>query len=217
MYKLLVFDWDGTLMDSQQEIVSCFQAAARDVNLTVPSVEQVRNVIGLGMFEAVHAIYPSLDTREAQQAFVERYRVYYFSSEKAPSRLFDGVADMLHALVEQGYFVSVATGKGRRGLNDVLQRTKLDRLFHYTRCVDEAHSKPHPQMLLDTMDYLGIQAHEALMIGDTEYDLQMAANAAVDGVAVSCGAHDKNRLIKHNPRVCLAQTRDLEAWLSGIA
>ncbi len=214
MRKLLVFDWDGTLMDSQQEIIHCFQLAAKDVDLLVPTNEQVRNVIGLGMFEAVSMVFPALNSPELQQAFVERYRYYYFSTGKPNSLLFDGVYGMLNALRDEGYFLTVATGKGRRGLNDVLKRTKLVDLFHYTRCVDEANSKPHPQMLLDTMDYLGVEANETLMIGDTEYDLQMATNAQVDSVAVCCGAHEKSRLIKHNPLVCLNETKELGLWLS---
>lgn len=200
-------------MDSQQEIVSCFQAAAKDIGLPIPSVDKVHNVIGLGMFEAVQGIFPDLDNRTAQQSFIESYRHYYFSPDKPPSNLFEGVNEMVHSLADKGYFMAVATGKGRRGLDESLKRTGLDAIFHFTRCVDEAHSKPHPQMLLDTMDYLGVESHESLMIGDTEYDLQMATNAKVHSVAVACGAHDKSRLIKHNPQVCLAQTRELEDWL----
>jgi phosphoglycolate phosphatase len=122
---------------------------------------------------------------------------------------------MLQSLSDQEYFLAVATGKGRRGLDESLQRTGLDQLFHFTRCVDEAHSKPHPQMLLDTMDYLGVTAEETLMIGDTEYDLQMATNAKVDSAAVCCGAHEKSRLLKHNPKVCLEHSRELETWLKN--
>ncbi len=214
MRKLLVFDWDGTLMDSQQEIIHCFQSAAEDVDLEIPSSEQVRNVIGLGMYEAIYMIFPALNTTELQRAFIERYRHYYFSSDKPKSLLFEGVYDMLNVLRDEGYFLTVATGKGRRGLNDALQRTGLDKLFHYTRCVDEANSKPHPQMLLDTMDYLGVEASETLMIGDTEYDLEMATNAQVDSVGVCCGAHEKNRLIKHHPLVCLDETKEFGMWLS---
>jgi len=213
MYKLLVFDWDGTLMDSQQEIVSCFQAAAKDVGLHIPTADEVHNVIGLGMFEAVHGIFPELDSKESQQAFIERYRFYYFSPDKLPSVLFEGVDKMIRSLSDKGYFMAVATGKGRRGLDESLKRTGFDEIFHYTRCVDEAHSKPHPQMILDIMDYLGVETEDTLMIGDTEYDLQMATNANVHSVAVACGAHDKDRLFKHNPQVCLEQTKELEAWL----
>jgi len=214
-FELLVFDWDGTLMDSQHEIISCFQWATRDLSMNVPTENEIRNIIGLGMFQAIQAIFPELDTVEKQSPLVEQYRHYYFSPEKPPAHLFDGVFEMLTELQRQGYFLAVATGKGRRGLDQVLARTKLDEVFHYTRCVDEAHSKPHPQMLLDVMDYLGVDDQSTLMIGDTEYDLQMASNASVKSVAVSCGAHEKERLMMHNPLTCLNWPHELENWLSS--
>ena len=215
-YKLLVFDWDGTLMDSQQEIITCFRRAAEDAQFTVPSADAVRNVIGLGMREAVDAVFPEIQSEEDISRFIEHYRHHYFSPDKTHSELYDGVYDMLRSLMEQDYFLSVATGKGRNGLNAALKRTALDEVFHYTRCVDEAPSKPHPQMLEDSMDYLGVEPHETLMIGDTEYDLQMAANAGVDSVGVHCGAHAPERLQKHNPKICFENTCELEDWLASL-
>ncbi|MDH3326219.1 MAG: HAD-IA family hydrolase [Gammaproteobacteria bacterium] len=215
-YKLLVFDWDGTLMDSQQEIISCFQLAAKDMQIALPAVETVRNVIGLGMREAVLGVFPEVTTEDEISTFIDHYRHHYFSPDKPPSLLYDGVFDMLQSLMAQDYFLSVATGKGRNGLNAALKRTTLDKVFHYTRCVDEAPSKPHPQMLEDSMDYFGVEPHETLMIGDTEYDLQMATNAGVDSVGVHCGAHEPERLQKHNPQICFENTNELEAWLSGL-
>ena len=147
--KLLVFDWDGTLMDSQQEIISCFQWACRDLGMEQPTAGDIKNIIGLGMREAIARLFPELHTAERQADVVERYRHYYFSPQKPPSALFDGVFDMLKSLQEQDYLLAVATGKGRRGLDGVLQQTGLDEVFHFSRCVDEAHSKPHPQMLED--------------------------------------------------------------------
>ncbi|MDX1811622.1 MAG: HAD-IA family hydrolase [Gammaproteobacteria bacterium] len=215
-FELLVFDWDGTLMDSQQEIISCFQWATRDLEMRIPTDLEIRNIIGLGMFQAIQALFPELDTTDKQQTLVDRYRHYYFSPQKPPSELFEGVFDMLNNLQAQGYFLAVATGKGRRGLDQVLERTKLDKVFHYTRCVDEAHSKPHPQMLLDVMDYLGVDNKSTLMIGDTEYDLLMASNANVQSAAVTCGAHEKHRLLQHDPLVCMNSPHELEQWLSNL-
>ena len=214
-FQLLVFDWDGTLMDSQQEIISCFQWASRDLKLKVPSADQIRNIIGLGMKQAIEVLFPEMDSINAQQSLIEQYRHYYFSPQKPPAELFEGVYDMLVSLQQQDYFLAVATGKGRRGLDQVLEQTMLDKVFHYTRCVDEAFSKPHPQMLQDTMDYLGVDASQTLMIGDTEYDLIMANNAGVKSVGVACGAHDKERLLSHNPLVCLDMSHELENWLDN--
>lgn len=214
-FELLVFDWDGTLMDSQQEIVSCFQWATRDLGMRVPAVDEIRNIIGLGMFQAIHTLFPELDSESKQKAVVDQYRYYYFSPEKPPATLFEGVVEMLNKLSAQGYLLSVATGKGRRGLDQALARTGLNEIFHFTRCVDEAHSKPHPQMLEDTMEYLGVDPQATLMIGDTEYDLLMAKNAGVQSVAVTCGAHEKARLLQHTPLVCMDQTSELEIWLNN--
>ena len=214
--KLLVFDWDGTLMDSQQEIISCFQWACRDLGMQHPSASDIKNIIGLGMREAITRLFPELDTPERQADVVERYRYYYFSPQKPPSALFDGVFEMLKSLQAQDYLLAVATGKGRRGLDGVLQETGLDEVFHFSRCVDEAHSKPHPQMLEDVMEYLGATPSETLMIGDTEYDLQMASNARVASVGVGCGAHEKSRLAKHNPLAILDHTNELDNWLKQV-
>ncbi len=213
-YSLLVFDWDGTLMDSPAEIVHCFQAATHDVALTVPTEDEIRSIIGLGMREAVAALFPDMDNA-GQDRLIAAYREHWFSEGKPRSDLFEGVYDMLHALEEDGFFLAVATSKGRRGLNKVLAEQGLDKLFHTTICVDEAHSKPHPQMLLEVMDRLGQEAAGTLMIGDTEFDLQMAVNAGVDSVAVSCGAHPRERLLETEARICLHDTRDLRDWLHG--
>ena len=214
-YELLVFDWDGTLMDSRMEIVTCFQSAARDLNLRHPTLEDISNVIGIGMKEAVSELFPELTTDVAVAELVERYRYYYFHPEKVPSELFTGVHDMLLALEKSGYLLAVATSKGRRGLDVALDRSGLREVFHFTRCIDEALSKPHPQMLLDILDFTGIDADKALMIGDTEYDLQMARNARVHGVGVCCGAHARERLLACEPVACLNETRELHNWLNG--
>ena len=214
-YKLLVFDWDGTLMDSQHEIITCFRSAATEAEMPVPSEETVRNVIGLGMREAVQGVFTEKLTENDISLFIEKYREIYFSPNKPASELYNGVFDMLKAL-EPDYFLSVATGKGRNGLNAALKRTTLDTVFHFTRCVDEAPSKPHPQMLQDSMDYLGVEPHETLMIGDTEYDLEMASNAGVDSVGVYCGADEAERLHKHKPQVCFENTSDLAVWLRSL-
>jgi phosphoglycolate phosphatase len=216
-YSLLVFDWDGTLMDSAADIVYCFQTATGELGWPVPSEAEVHNIIGLGMKEAVAALFPDLENSEAQvPELIERYRHHYFHPEKQQPKLFDGAKELILDLESQGYFLAVATGKGRRGLDAVLQKTGLDSVFHTTICVDEAHSKPHPQMLEEVMDRLGGQREQTLMIGDSEYDLLMAKNAGVDSAAVLCGAHDEDRLMAHQPVVCKPYTRDLGPWLAEL-
>ncbi|MDH5230661.1 MAG: HAD-IA family hydrolase [Gammaproteobacteria bacterium] len=214
-YKLLVFDWDGTLMDSQAEIISCFQSAAKDLAREVPSTAAIRDIIGLGMKEAIMQLFPGISEETDVQEVIAAYRHHYFSEDKISSELFNGIMTMFEQLAEQDVFLAVATSKGRRGLDLALQRTGLNTVFHVTRCIDEAQSKPHPQMLLDIIDYTGVDARETLMIGDTEYDLLMARNAASDGLGVCCGAHERQRLLACEPVACLEHTTDIVHWLAN--
>lgn len=212
-YKFIVFDWDGTLMDSQAEIVHCFQNASKDLGLNMPTAEEIHRIIGIGMQEAIRELFPGVETAQEAQKIVDAYRHYYFHPDKVPAELFDGIEAMLRELEAQGYFLGVATSKGRRGLDMALERTGFDKLFHITRCIDEAQSKPHPQMLLDSINIVGVEVSETLMVGDTEFDLLMANNAGVHGVGVNCGAHPRDRLEKCEPRVILDHTRELVKWL----
>lgn len=211
-FKLLVFDWDGTLMDSQARIVASFQAAIADVGLPQRSPAQIRHIIGLGMVRAIATLFPQSSTQQCVQ-LAERYRHYFFATDAYPTPLFQGVAETLHTLHAAGYWLAVATGKSRRGLNQALVETDLSQFFLSTRCADETQSKPNPQMLQEIMDELGVLPTNTLMIGDTEYDLQMANNANVASVAVSYGVHDKAKLLPLKPLTCIDSLPALLAWL----
>ena len=213
-YRLLVFDWDGTLMDSAAEIVHCFQSAATAMGLPAPEAAAVHDIIGLGMREAVARLFPGLEGADFERLIAE-YRRFYFDPERPPAELFEGSLELIEQLARRDYLLAVATGKGRRGLDRALARTGLERFFHMSRCVDEAHSNPHPQMLLDIMDFLGATPGETLMVGDTEYDLQMAANAGAHALAVCCGAHGRERLQAQRPVAILDHTRQLMDWLEA--
>ena len=213
--KLIVFDWDGTLMDSAARIVNCMHAAIADVGLAPRQDEQIRNIIGLGLRESVTALYPDIADAD-YAALVARYRVHYLEVNDTPSELFDGASDLIANLLDKGFFLAVATGKGRQGLDRVLHETGLKSAFHATRCADEAFSKPHPQMLLELMDMLGVEPAETLMVGDTEYDIQMAHNARTGAVAVSYGAHEKQRLLDLTPLVCVDDLDQLSQWLLDV-
>ena len=209
--KLIVFDWDGTLMDSEAQIVACLHAAIADLGLEPMDDETVKNVIGLGLREAIDTLVPGRDQR-FHQAFVDYYRKYWFQSEA--SALFEGVREVLDTFRQQELLLGVATGKARRGLERVLGETGLASCFHATRCADEAPSKPHPQMLLDIMARLDVLPKETLMVGDTEYDMEMATNAGVARIAVKTGVHSEERLNRHAPLVCLERLIDMPMWLS---
>lgn len=211
-HKLIVFDWDGTLMDSEARIVACMQGAITDLDMPARTVDEIRNIIGLGLRESVATLFHDLGESD-YQVLVDRYRYHFLVGDKTPSLLFDGVVELLTRLEERGHFLAVATGKGRLGLDKVLAETRLKTFFHATKCADESFSKPHPQMLLDIMNELGIDAKDTIMIGDTEYDMQMANNAGTAALAVSYGVHDKQRLLDCQPLACIDSVTELSHWL----
>ena len=211
-YDLLIFDWDGTLSDSIGWIVTCLRHAAEATGLQIPSDALARSVIGLSLQEAMDTIFPGIDPN-AQQELMRHYRSHYHSQPLEALSLFDGVREMLEECLSFGYQLAVATGKARSGLGPALKASGTEALFHATRCADETASKPHPQMVLELLNELDVPPERALIIGDSPYDLQMAANAGVDGVAVACGSHSLEFLMELGPLVCLEQTRDLSRFL----
>lgn len=213
--KLLVFDWDGTLMDSETQIVSCMQAAIADLGLEPRDAHQVKNIIGLGLHEAVAGLYPQADA-VLVHAIADRYRDHWLAGDRQ-SPLFPGVETTLQLLKAEGFSLAVATGKGRRGLDKVLHETGLAELFDATRCSDETRSKPHPLMLEQLMTELHMAPEQTVMIGDTEYDMEMARNAGAHPVAVSYGVHEWTRLQQHAPLTCLDQITELSDWLAEIS
>ncbi len=215
-YRLLVFDWDGTLADSEQRIVAAARSAIDTLGLPARSHEQVRVIIGLAMGEACRMLFPDMP-KSQESRFIACYREYYLRNTGTPVALFAGAEATLRALVEQRYRLAVATGKGRRGLDRDIASHGLDALFSTTRCADDAPSKPHPQMLVDIMDELDVASAETLMIGDTAYDMEMARNAGVATVAVSSGVHDRQRLLEFDPLALLDSVAELPAWLSDQA
>lgn len=210
-YELIVFDWDGTLMDSAAMIVDSVQAAARDLGLEPPSEQRARHIIGLGLGDALRHALPDLP-EDHYPELVERYRHHYLSRDHQLV-LFTGADELIRQLAEDGYLLSVATGKSRAGLDRALAHTGLGELFHGSRCADECHSKPHPQMIEELMAEFAVPPEQTLMIGDTTHDLLMAHNAGVDAVAVSYGAHTRDGLAEVAYRYCADSVADLKAWL----
>ena len=210
-FDLLVFDWDGTLMDSAAVIVDSIQAASRDIGVDAPSDDEARHIIGLGLNEAVAALFPAMDTADYAR-LADRYR-HHFMAQDAQIPLFAGAEEAIRELHAEGFLLAVATGKGRRGLDRVLDHTGLRPWFHATRCADESFSKPHPQMLLELMDVLGATPDRTLMIGDTSHDLQMAANAGVPSLGACYGAHPREGLLGYAPLACAETFADLRQWL----
>ena len=209
-YRLIVFDWDGTLIDSAGTIVQCIQDAARDMGLEVPAAERARHVIGLGLHDSLTHAVPGL-ALERYREFADHYRRHFLARQDA-MLLFPGVRVLLEEL-RKDRLLAIATGKSRRGLDRALEADDLRRFFSDSRCADETTPKPHPAMLLELMDALQVEREGTLMIGDTTHDLEMARAAGVDALAVTYGAHAEAGLLACAPLACLSSVQALAAWL----
>ena len=210
--ECIVFDWDGTLMDSEAQIMHCLHAAIADLGLEPMDDATVRDIIGLGLKEAIDTLVPGRDAA-FHHAFVEAYREHWFAHDG--SDLFAGARDVLQLLRSNDIRLGIATGKARRGLVRVLGETGLEAYFDATRCSDETISKPHPQMLLEVMQELSVAPQQTVMVGDTEYDMEMATNAGAAKIAVRSGVHAEDRLQRHKPLVCLDSVTDMPAWMNA--
>ncbi len=210
-FDLIAFDWDGTLFDSTQIIVRCIQAAVRDVGGTVPTDEAAAYVIGLGLMQALAHAAPDVP-QDKYPELGARYRHHYMRHQNDIS-LFDGVLPMLAALKARGHLLAVATGKSRLGLDEALHAVELRGRFDGSRTADETAGKPHPRMLHELMQELGVTPERTLMIGDTTHDLQMALNAGCASVGVSYGAHESSVFGALKPRCVAHSVTELHNWL----
>lgn len=212
--ELIVFDWDGTLVDSVSHIVACMQGAARDAGLPEPSGAAARDVIGLGLDDALSQLFPGERDPEALALMIRAYRERYFASDEAAVAPFEGVGDLLEQLRRAGLRLAVATGKSPEGLERAFAQTGLGGFFETVRCADWRLAKPHPAMLEEILDETRVAAGAALMVGDSVHDLGMARAAAVAGIGVMTGAHDRERLLRCQPLACLPAAVQLPPWLA---
>ena len=214
--KLLIFDWDGTLADSIGRIVEAMHVASERSGFELRDDFAVKGIIGLGLPEAIRTLYP--DISEGQLiAFRGYYADHYIAAEAVPSPLFEGVLESLEAFRAEGYHLAVATGKARRGLDRVLKAHGWEKYFDITRAADETASKPHPLMLEQILAYCEVRPEQALMVGDSSFDLQMARNAGMASVAVSYGAQSIEALKLFEPRLAIDRFSELHAWLNQQA
>lgn len=212
-YDLVVFDWDGTLLDSTGAIVKAIQAASRDIGATPPTDEKARYVIGMGLREALMYAVPDLpETR--YDDLVNAYRKHYLSGDHELT-LFDGVEQLLQTLQAEHRWIAVATGKSRLGLDRALGHSGLGRYFDTTRTADETQSKPHPQMLEEIMNQFAVDPERTLMIGDTTHDLLMAKNVGAHGLGITHGAHPVSALEDCQPVGLVDSIFDLSSWIKS--
>lgn len=210
-YEAVIFDWDGTLMDSTHSIVESIQLASADVGLPVPSAFQASWIIGLSLESGLYKAVPDL-TAELMPTFLERYRQHFFQRDST-IKMFDGAVSMLDGLREQAVPISVATGKSRQGLDRVLDSVGLVHYFNTTRCADETQSKPDPQMLHEILWELDLKPEQVLMVGDTTHDIHMAHNAGMDSLAVTYGAHTVETLEQSEPTVIVESVAQMHDWI----
>ncbi|WP_028108838.1 HAD-IA family hydrolase [Ferrimonas futtsuensis] len=196
---LVIFDWDGTLMDSVDRIVDSWQRACGELSMAVNCAESVRSIIGLSIESAIDTLVPEMDPQRVEP-FIQAYRSWYLERSDVPTPLFDGAEALLHELKGQGYRLAVATGKGRPGLERVLDASGLRPLFDASRTPTEAASKPHPEMILQLCGELNCQPGRAMMVGDALFDLEMANRAGAIGVGVSYGAGSVDVLRSASPK-----------------
>jgi phosphoglycolate phosphatase len=213
-YRLLVFDWDGTIIDSASAIVECIQEAARDAGLEIPPRERAAHTIGLGLHDALRFAVPDLPA-ERYAEFVANYRKHFLMRQDT-MRVFEGMRELI-AGFSRSHVLAIATGKSRRGLDRALDATDLKRFFMASRCADETNPKPHPAMLLELMEELEVAKDQVVMIGDTSHDMQMARSAGVAALAVTYGAHDEAGLRACAPNGCFSSVSELATWLKSNA
>jgi phosphoglycolate phosphatase len=213
-YRLIVFDWDGTIIDSAATIVECIRESARDMGLPVPDARRASHVIGLGLHDSLRMAVPELQGQQYPQ-FVEHYRRHFRAREDSMA-LFPGMKEVLFEF-SKSHVLAIATGKSRRGLDRALAATGVGPWFAASRCADETNPKPHPAMLLELMEDLSVGRDGVLMIGDTSHDLEMARAAGVDAVAVTYGAHPEEGLRACGPRGCVGTVTELKEWLTANA
>ncbi len=207
-YPLIIFDWDGTLIDSQGHIIDSMRGAIADEGLEVPDDDAIRHIIGLSLPVAIGRLLPQIDETRVQR-IADRYREHFFRDSHRMAELFPGAAETVRDLHARGHYLAVATGKGRRGLDMALEKTGLGDFFHITRCADETRSKPHPMMLEEILTDLDLAPEQAVMVGDTQYDLDMARNAGMDSLAVTWGMHDRELLQKSRPTYIIDALSDI--------
>jgi len=202
-------------MDSTGRIIGAMQHAVAELGFAPRSDTEVRDIIGLGLPEAIEQLFPTVPVAE-RAVLQARYAHHYVAADQQPCEFFPGALAVLEQLKMHGHLVAIATGKSRKGLRRVLDQLAMHDFFDATRCADETRSKPHPQMLHELLAELSVPADAAVMIGDTEYDMAMAQNAGMARIAVKFGAHVAERLVSYEPTLILDNWQQLLAWPAAV-
>ncbi|MBC53271.1 MAG: HAD family hydrolase [Gammaproteobacteria bacterium] len=210
--KAAIFDWDGTVVDSIEHISNCLHHAATSIGYPALERAAYSNIIGLGLVEALRTLYPTI-TSDDMVAMRDAYSSHFMATAATAQKVFPGITDILQDLHSSNRHCAVATGKSRRGLDRALEHSQLGSWFHITRCADETRSKPDPSMLVEILNHLQLEPSDAVMIGDTSYDLEMAANIGMPSIGVPWGAHHRDILARHKPIAIASSVAELRELL----
>ncbi len=214
---LIIFDCDGTLVDSQLVIHTAMAKAFESVGLEAPSRERALSIVGLSLMEAVSTLLPDAGGRTLQ-AVAEGYKAAAFSLRDDPAfaePFFPGARDTLHALgCRKDVVLGMATGKSRRGVDRLIAKEGLNGLFTVIETADSAPSKPHPGMILQAMAATGVGETKTIMIGDTTFDIDMARAAKVTGIGVAWGYHPVAALVRSGAHSIVESFEELHAVLA---
>ncbi len=210
--ELIIFDWDGTLFDSVGQIVASLQYAAQQFEQPLTD-EAAKSIIGLGLPEVMQILFPQIP--HLHQELLQCYADHYVANSKGDV-WFNGVAELLMDLKQQGLKLAVATGKSRKGLDRVLAQTNSHALFDITRAASETKSKPDPLMLQEILAEMDVAAERAIMVGDTSYDLEMAQNLNMPRIGVSYGVHSIETLQQYQPLTIAHHVQDLHHYLQSL-
>ncbi len=219
--RLVVFDMDGTLIDSQDVIIEAMGRAFSRIGMPAPSAAQTRSIIGLSLDKAVSTIAPSLSPAEVT-AGVDAYRESFIemraeTGAEAAAPMYPGAMDALERLHQQdATLMGVATGKARRGLDHAYASHGIGHFFVTHQTADGHPSKPHPSMLFQALNDTGVDAERAVMIGDTEFDIAMGKAAGFATIAVSWGYHSLDRIKAAAPDYIIDGYAELDATLENI-
>lgn len=214
-YQLIIFDWDGTLYDSAAYIVDCVQLAASKLGLQPPQSTQIKQMIGLSPEQSLQKLMPDLSPMQSAQ-LIDEFQKCLLKPQDTQPALFEGVEQTLSTLHDQGYWLAIATSKGQQGLTADLQALNIEHYFLTRRCADQTQSKPHPQMAHQILDELGLHPHEAILVGDTEYDMLLADNAGIDAIAATYGVHNLRHLSQPTIQGYIKDIRELPVLLNHL-
>lgn len=211
-YQCIIFDWDGTLVDSLGHIISSMRGAAEVVGAADRTDQQIKDIIGLELVQAIATLYPELPSGQVL-SMRDHYTRIYVQQEQFPARFFDGMPELLADLRGSSRLLAVATGKSRRGLDRVMSALAVNDVFHGTRCADETRGKPEPDMVLELLEGLRVEPAQAVVVGDSHFDLEMAARAGVDSIGVGWGAQAAETLASLSGGPCVKDIASLRRAL----